>query len=403
MVAFFSNDQMPEPSNNTEQSRVVIDDATNYFPEDTLDYSEPTYICYYSPGVLTVKNADGSSFLYSSVEYCQVKNGAEPGTKTVIRKSADGGLTWSAVTTVDGMRWASLFLVGSKIYIVGAKNGGTYLGEVKQDEQVALTKITIKDETNNTTGSEQTSANEPLITDDYVFIPLDSGVHTIPRNGDDLDLENIIRTQNFRNALTKDWFQQVTGKKLSAMYTFMALEGNMVQGKDGEFYVIYRIETMPYGDYALMLRLSDDFTKLELMGENGKDSLLANFPTTVSRFVIKYDAELDMYVMISNWWTVKDVQTHTCRARNVLGLSVSEDLKTWTKIDTLVVDREMINSECSAWKHAFQYTDFDFDGDDLVMTSRETQGFANTFHDGKYFTFYRVSNFRELIRSKLAA
>ena len=57
----------------------------------------------------------------------------------------------------------------------------------------------------------------------------------------------------------------------------------------------------------------------------------------------------------------------------------------------------MMNAEASCWAHAYQYTDFDFDGDDLVLCVREATGFTNNFHDGKYCTFYRVSDFRDLI------
>ena len=56
-----------------------------------------------------------------------------------------------------------------------------------------------------------------------------------------------------------------------------------------------------------------------------------------------------------------------------------------------------MNGEASAWVHAFQYPDWDFDGNDIVMDIREATGYCNTFHDGKYLTFYRLTNFRELI------
>ena len=70
-------------------------------------------------------------------------------------------------------------------------------------------------------------------------------------------------------------------------------------------------------------------------------------------------------------------------------------------MDSILVDREMMNSEFSVWAHAFQYTDFDFDGEDIVLLSREATGYTNTFHDGKYCTFYRLKNFRDLIAEKL--
>ena len=93
MKLFFDNPQMPEPRRDTEQTRVVIEDAINYYPENSMDYAEPTYICYYSPGVLVTKENGENSVIYASNEHCNVKNGAEPSSATVIHKSIDGGKT----------------------------------------------------------------------------------------------------------------------------------------------------------------------------------------------------------------------------------------------------------------------------------------------------------------------
>lgn len=389
MAAFFDNSAMPEPKNNTEQSRVVIGDATDYYPEDAYDYTMPTYTCYYSPGILAVGET-----IYTSVEHCQVRDGDELNSKTVIRKSTDGGETWEVTHEVERLKWASMFLVGEDIYIVGflkdAKtwSGGMWIGQIVDDgnskttETVKLFKL----------WDDVSAIFEPLVVDGILYLPLDTTVASISVEHDLTVPENWTRTQDSETLISRSWFQNLTGKTLDDLGTAECLEGNIVRGKDGKIYVIYRIESQPHGNYAVMLEVSEDRTRLNLLPDNGS---LLDLPTTVSRFVIKYDESIQKYICISNWYLTKNA----CRARNVLGISVSDDLVVWTQVDTLLVERDMINTECSCWKTAFQYVDWDFDGEDLVLAVRETVGYSNTFHDGKYFTFYRVSNYRSLLQT----
>ena len=172
--------------------------------------------------------------------------------------------------------------------------------------------------------------------------------------------------------------------------TIQCMEASAVRGRDGAVYGLYRTECQPNGNYAILFRLSEDRTRLELLPN---DQSLIRLPTTVSRFIVRYDEISDRYICVSNWWLTKNF----CRARNALGISVSEDLIHWEMLEVLLRDREMLNAECAGWKNAFQYQDIDFDGDDIVMTVREATGFTNTFHDGKYLTFYRVKGFRKML------
>ncbi len=382
MLAFFNNSAMPEPENNTEQSRVVIEDATNYYPVYADDYTEPVYTNYYSPSVLRVER-EGKSILYASNERCLTQNGNELSTTTVIWRSDDGGESWSLITELAGVRWMSLFEMNSKVYLVADRDDGTILGELIDDSYVK-TKLLW---------GERSAITNPALIDGILYLPLDCMVLSCPANKDIFTLSNWTRTGDPSALITRDWYLEQTGNALNPGIggTADILEGNVVKGKDGEIYGIWRIETQPNGNMAVMLRLSSDRTTLEMLPDTQS---LITFPTTVSRFVIHYDAETQLYIAISNWWTVGEM----CRARNVLGISVSSDLISWRQVDTLLVDREMMNSTLSGYAHAFQYADWDFDGDDLVLTVRETTEFSNTFHDGKYYTFYRVENFRDLIR-----
>jgi hypothetical protein len=70
----------------------------------------------------------------------------------------------------------------------------------------------------------------------------------------------------------------------------------------------------------------------------------------------------------------------------------SKDLRKW-KVSRTVL------SHPDPERHAFQYVDWQFDGDDLVVASRtafdDEEGGAHRTHDANYLTFHRVENFRK--------
>ncbi len=384
MASFFNNPEMPTPGNNTEQSRVVIEDATDYYPENSLDFETPIYTNYYSPAILTAVE-NGRNVLYTGNERCKTQYGAELSTVTVIHKSTDGGKTWTEFAQVPGVSWSSLFLVNGKLYGIGTTfNVGVVIFRVESDG--SFVKKTLCSGTS-------TGVFEPIISNGILYAPFDYCVASVEIDKDIMEPYNWSFTQNVSSLITRNWFESASGKRLDTgggLGSAACMEGSAVKGPDGKIYAIYRIECHPYGDYAVMLEVSEDRRSLSLLPDNKS---LISLPTTVSRFNIKYDAESGYYVNISNWWTVDSC----CRARNVIGISVSRDLINWTKLDTLLVDREMMNSEASCWAHAYQYPDWDFDGDDIVIVIREATGYTNTFHDGKYFTFYRLSDFRSML------
>jgi hypothetical protein len=79
--------------------------------------------------------------------------------------------------------------------------------------------------------------------------------------------------------------------------------------------------------------------------------------------------------------------------RNTLALVSSPDLRSWT-------ERAVILHHLDRARHAFQYVDWLFDGDDLIAVSRtaydDDTGGAHTAHDANYLTFHRIVGFRDL-------
>jgi hypothetical protein len=79
--------------------------------------------------------------------------------------------------------------------------------------------------------------------------------------------------------------------------------------------------------------------------------------------------------------------------RNTLAIATSPDLRKWTLGKVLLHHPDIK-------KHAFQYVDWVFEGDDIIADCRTAYedglGGAHRYHDANYLTFHRFPNFREL-------
>ena len=84
--------------------------------------------------------------------------------------------------------------------------------------------------------------------------------------------------------------------------------------------------------------------------------------------------------------------------RNYCGLAISKDLINWELKEILLCDRELFNEQLSVAQHAFQYVDWIFDGDDILFVVRESTEDAKNFHDSNNLTFYRISNYSEIVK-----
>lgn len=365
MLEFFHSSVMPEPDVNTEQSRVVVEYVE--YPQYVLDFKTNEYQTTYSPSIVVVSK-NGQSVYYVSYEISTVVNYEELATYTVVKKSVDGGNTWTTVVEkIPNLRWASIFenkgviyLLGSNIYtnkavIVKVGANGTY-------QQTTLFGVA---DTQGTAPGTVLHANGRIYKAYHV---------TTVSASEDADLMQ-----------QSSW--TLSGKTSLDSLAPMGAEGSMVLGKDGQIYQIMHTDKT---QSAYVLKLSAD-GKTYTATKPSKNNVIS-FPTCISKTSVIYDAVSEKYIALSNI-----CNTPSERQRNVLALVVSDDLYTWEIAEYILVEREMVNPLYSATMHAYQYTDFKIDGDDIVMVVREASGYTNTYHDGNYTTFYRISDFRELL------
>ena len=164
------------------------------------------------------------------------------------------------------------------------------------------------------------------------------------------------------------------------------LEGNMVEAPNGEIWNILRFHSDPVVDKAAIVKVSRDGTTVTFDPETG----FIDFPGGASKFTIRRDPVTKKYISLVN----NNTDPQRFRQRNVLSLSVSDDLIHWNVVKTLLEDDQDLTWERSVALTGFQYVDWQFDGDDIIYLVRTAYDGGHNYHDSNRITFHRLDNFR---------
>jgi arylsulfatase len=167
------------------------------------------------------------------------------------------------------------------------------------------------------------------------------------------------------------------------------LEGNAVVAPDGGMVDLLRVDYRAAPEKAAVVHVSAD-------GRTARFDPKADFidfPGGCKKFTVRYDAREKCYWSLTNDVPTKHRGANPERARNTLALVRSADLRRWEVRCVLLYHPD-------PQKHAFQYADWQFDGDDLIAVLRtaydDGEGGAANQHDANYLTFHRFPGFRRL-------
>lgn len=383
LLAVYDDPARREPRNPTEGTRQVITESL-YDPTFVYDYTKNAYRTNYSPGICVTREK-GREVIYVSYENCLVTNFAtESGNVTHLLVSHDGGKTFDELGTVNGMRWGCLFEVQGVIYLLGTHVEGSDALIARYDPQ------TGKFFSKNLGFRGGIGAPCPVLTaNGRIYKASGDRVMSASLDADlTVGASWVMSEQSARDILPESRFLALSGAGHCESYALG--EASITLGPDGAVYMLLRVDSNPVCGYAAIVRVSADGRTLEEVEECGS---LIRFPSTVSKFSIVRDAGTGLYLSMTSLPT-----RGNAKQRNVLALVASADLIHWSVVDTLLVDREVMNARMSEASHAFQYVDFAVSGDCLRLVVRETTGPSNTYHDGKYITLYTVNDYPALLR-----
>jgi hypothetical protein len=170
------------------------------------------------------------------------------------------------------------------------------------------------------------------------------------------------------------------GEALPRQRQFVWLEGNLVLDPDHRLLNILRTN---YGgdDKAAIVHVEAGDGRLSY--DHPRDFI--DMPGGGVKFTIRYDRRTSRY------WSIVSQQTMPEAYRNNLVLTSSADLRTWRVESPLLWHPD-------AGNHAWQYVDWQFQGEDIIFVSRtafdDGLGGAHRAHDANYLTFHRITRFR---------
>lgn len=314
---------------------------------------------------------------------------------TRIYRSEDRGEHWRPVTRLDGQFWSNLFVHRGILFLMGT------------DKEHGNLIIRRSEDRGNTWSSPIDSITGLLRTGEYHTAPMP----VISYRG------RIWRAVECARSNTDIW-----GKRYSAMIisapdsadllqaaswsvtdslpydsTYLDgkfgawLEGNAVVTPDGNVADLLRVDYAPGPEYAALIRLRDSVSFDPFDPE--KD--FVRMPGGAKKFTVRYDSLSGRYWSLVNYVTQEWAgKQNPAWVRNTLALSSSPNLQEWT------VHRTVLHHPDIA-KHGFQYADWLFDGNDIVLLSRtaydDNGTGAHNCHDANYMTFHRIKNFRKAL------
>jgi len=366
----------------------IVKPAPPQVPGVVIDYSPASSRVYLGcPSIARLGGPNGDYVaLHSFFGPASKKN------RIAVFRSTDQGKTWQKLTDIKGQWWSNLFLHNGALYIMGTSG---------QYGNVVIRRSA--DAGRTWTSPENDSTGLLLDNDNYHTAPVPVVVHK----------GRIWRAMEHRDPPT-DWAQNFRAFVMSAPVDADLLnaqswtcsnrlifkrewvpeekrpgwlEGNIVVTPDDKLVNILRLNFVE-GEKAAVIRISDDGRTISFDPEQD----IVDFPGGATKFTIRYDKLTKRYWSLTNYVPERAKAIPASLHRNTLALTSSSDLKKW-------VVESIILSHPDVKKHAFQYVDWLFDGNDIIFVSRTAYddgvGGAHRQHDANYFTFHRIRNFRE--------
>lgn len=352
-----------------------------------------------APSITIMPNGD---YLVSH-NFSSIKEGDKGDVhKTAVFKSDDHGKTWKILSEIDNQRWSTLFNHNNNLYLIGvSKAYGNMI--IRKSTDGGVTWSNPEDKNSGLIAEGQYHC-APVPVVEYNGKFWRAFEHRIDENGMHREAfvvsapieANLLNASNwtFSNMVKfeDEWHKDINDW----------IEGNVVIDPNGKIVDIIRVNTRNKSgahSIAAMIEISDDGKAASFDPEKG----FIQFPGGTTKFTIRYDSVSGKYWSLTNWIQPKNMNdfcySNSSKIRNTLALISSDDLATWT-IERIVLHHPDIT------KHAFQYVDWVVEGNDIIAVSRTSYddglGGAYNYHDANFITFHRIIDFRKSFNFKNA-
>ncbi|HPO12348.1 MAG TPA: sialidase family protein [Candidatus Hydrogenedentes bacterium] len=297
---------------------------------------------------------------------------------TKVFRSTDKGATWRHTATLEGQFWSTVFVHNGGLFILGyTGKGGDIVIRSSTDGGFTWTTPIDGESGLIKEGRFGGTPNRPVVYEDRLWIGQSSRLMSAPVDSDLLRAASWTLSKPV--AQDKHW--------LGGRFTFWS-EGQAVVSPAAGVVLLPKVNQLPYtallrSDTPKALRFDPYLDFVELPGAEKK-------------FGAAYDAVSGKYYICSNpvlpahrndWW----LRDTPALIRNCAALLSSSDLHHWS------VEKIFLYSP-DVYHAAFQYLNFEFDGDDLAVISRTAFVIGGhkppRGHDSNLMTFHRIRDFR---------
>jgi len=320
---------------------------------------------------------------------------------TRVFASNDRGRTWEPISRIAGALWSTLFTHDGALYLLGTdrRYGHVVIRRSDDGGRTWTTPSEARGGRLTEADGYHTAPMPMLVHDGRLWRTVEDNrgpagrwaghfrarVMSAPVDGDLLDRANWTFSEPL--ACNPRWFSPPRGKSGPESGW---LEGNIVRDPAGRLVNLLRVET-PEGNHAAITHV--DGPSAAATFNPTRD--IIDMPGGDKKFTIRYDPSAKRYWALTNP-APDDLQGVRMASwvRNTLVLISSPDLRTWTIHRTLLHHPD-------PKRHGFQYLDWRFDGSDIIAVSRTAYddglGGAHNAHDANFLTFHRFEDFRETV------
>ena len=318
---------------------------------------------------------------------------SERGGVTKVFRSTDRGQSWQQVSTVQPAFWATLFVHGGELYLFGYRG---YPGDalIRRSDDEGRTWTEPKDAASGLIkrGRYGGTPNRPARHGGRLWLASGTAAFSAPLGADLLQASAWSRTRG------------VPGDKSSWLGGRFKLwsEGQIVASPQTGVVLLPKVGGLPWTG------------RIQLQGPSARPRFdperdFAHLPGAEKKFGAAYDPVSRKFYALTNpvldrhsrktWDGELPAPPKPALVRNAAAIYTSTDLRTWE------LDRIFLYHP-NARGVAFQYLNFEFEGEDLLIVSR-TAYCVNLFwppprgHDSNLMTFHRIKDFRRAPAHKL--